>query len=251
MSGISILMYHSISEAGGPTSIAPDTFSMQMRVLSESGREVVSLDEVSAARSGGPSLPDGAVVLTFDDAFDDFATTAWPEISARGWPVTVYVPTDRVGGVEDWEGGLTPPRPLMDWETIARLAEAGVDFGGHSLTHPDLSRLSGQALSDQVAGPVEALKARTGRIPRHFAPPYGRSNKPVRDEIARHYASSCGTVLGLADGQHDLYDLPRIEMFYYQDEGHWRRHLAGRGKMYLGLRRALRRTRQVLTEARP
>ena len=38
-------------------------------------------------------LPDRAVLVTFDDAYADFATWAWPALRRHGVPATMFVPT--------------------------------------------------------------------------------------------------------------------------------------------------------------
>jgi peptidoglycan/xylan/chitin deacetylase (PgdA/CDA1 family) len=54
---------------------------------------VVSLDEVLAVQEGRADLPPRAVLLTFDDAYDDFAEVAWPLLRHHGLPATLFVPT--------------------------------------------------------------------------------------------------------------------------------------------------------------
>ena len=246
---VDILMYHAIADGTGPTFIAPGIFAAQMQALAASGLPVVSLDAVVAARQGGVPLPPRAVVLTFDDGFRDFAETAWPVIRAQGWPVTVYLPTGPLGGVEDWRGRATPPRQLMGWPEIARLAAEGVDFGGHTVRHPNLTTLSPQDRKAEIADCTAAIAQHLGAPPRHFAPPYGLSDSALRQMIAGHqYQSSCGTRLGQAGPQDDVFDLPRLEMFYFTDINHWRRHLAGRGAAYLALRKSLRRVRSLVRD---
>src|SRR5450755_3578189 len=90
--GIDILMYHSISEGSSPTCIAPSVFRRQMGVLSECGYNVVPLMDVVRCLDGQGTLPERAVVLTFDDGYEDFATVAYPELQARNWSATVYLP---------------------------------------------------------------------------------------------------------------------------------------------------------------
>ena len=47
-----VLTYHSISNAGGPTSIPPAVFAMQMQVLADLGRKSLRLDEFIAWHEG-------------------------------------------------------------------------------------------------------------------------------------------------------------------------------------------------------
>src|SRR5262249_32706715 len=88
---VDILMYHSISDGVGPTCIAPVVFRHQMATLAACGYHPVSLTACAAWVRGEGTLPARAVVLTFDDGFDDFATVAFPVLQARGWTATVFL----------------------------------------------------------------------------------------------------------------------------------------------------------------
>ena len=235
----SILMYHSVSARGGATAISPSVFAMQMRVLAESGVPVLTLDGWTDARRAG-TLPERSVVITFDDGFEDFGDAAWPVMQAHGFRPIVYLPTGFVGRDEGWRGIASPPRALMGWARIAALAEEGVLFGSHTVGHPNLDALPAEAQLAELTVAKRAIETKLHAPVRHFAPPYGLADAGVRRRIAGLYDTSVGTRLGQAGVGDDLHDLPRIEMFYFTDEGRWRDHLAGRGGAYLATRRLLR-----------
>lgn len=244
MAGRLVLTYHSISDAAGPTSIAPPTFAMQMRELRLAGYESDTVDDFLAWFDGGAD--DGArrVLITFDDAFADFAAAAAPILAAHGLTGVVFVPTARLGGAEDWAGANAPARPLMDAATVEALHRQGIGFGGHARTHPDLTRLDDAALEEEVAGSRKDLAALGIEAPA-FAPPYGATDARVQQAIARHYGIAFGTRLNIAEAGADRFDVPRIEMHYFRDPANWRAFLDG-ARGYFHLRRALRQVRAAL-----
>lgn len=96
---LTVLMYHRVDEVEAQPdldpsllSATPDAFRRQIAHLSQA-RHLVTLDEVLAARRGDASLPSGSVMVTFDDAYEDFDANAWPVLRDHGAPVTLFVPT--------------------------------------------------------------------------------------------------------------------------------------------------------------
>jgi hypothetical protein len=78
-----------------------------------------------------------------------------------------------------------------------------------------------------------------------FAPPYGKTNPAVRAEVSRHYLAAVGTSMARAQRTSDVYDLPRIEMWYFRSKRRWRAYLEGGAHGYFTLRKALRRVRAL------
>ncbi|MGB4676453.1 MAG: polysaccharide deacetylase family protein [Aggregatilineales bacterium] len=86
---VRVLTYH---RAG-----SPESFEAQMRYLAEHTCPV-SMQELVDALEGRRELPPRAVMVTFDDAYTDFAQVAWPALKRYGIPVTLFVPTGYPGG---------------------------------------------------------------------------------------------------------------------------------------------------------
>ncbi len=237
-----VLTYHSISDAGGPTSIAPAEFAMQMQALADTGYRSQRLGEFIDWHDGKQDIGK-QVLITFDDAFADFASVAAPILDRHGFSALVFVPTARLGGAEDWDGANRPARPLMDWNTIRALAKEGIEFGGHSRTHADLTKLNPVACEDEVAGCAEDLAAQIDRPVESFAAPYGKVTPAVVAKIADHYRIAFGTRLARARRHQHKFDMPRIEMHYFRDRRRWQALLEG-NLGYLRIRQGLRAVRE-------
>lgn len=94
-----VLTYHRVAEPGDrpdldPTLISatPDVFERQMRMLRRT-HEIVGLEDVLRAVETGSGLPSRAVLLTFDDGYEDLARHAIPTLEDLGLTATIFVPT--------------------------------------------------------------------------------------------------------------------------------------------------------------
>lgn len=213
-----ILTYHSIDDSGSVISVDPEMFRRHVEWLSSGAVRVVPL-----ARIEEPAEDDDAVALTFDDAFENFASRAWPLLSDHGLPATVFVVADRAGGTNDWEDATEsgiPEMPLLEWDALGRLAEEdGVTIGSHGRTHCRLARLPEPQLSDEIEGSRAIIQDRCGAEADCFAYPYGAVDAPAREVAARAYGLAVGTRLGRLRPADDRFRLPRLDAYYYRTRG--------------------------------
>lgn len=214
-------------------------FSLQMEVLAQLRYSTLRLDEFAKWRQQRLC---GAhrVLITFDDGFADFADSAHPILQQYGFTSVVFLPTGRVGGSESWEHASRPPRRLMTWRQVKELAAAGVEFGAHSVSHADLTKLSACRRREEILRSGEELENQLGSPVRSFAPPYGRTNAEVRLDVSQRYDLAFGTRLAFAELMDDPLEMPRIEMHYFRSPKTWRKLLEGK-TAYLRTRAVLRR----------
>lgn len=248
---IEILLYHSISNENGVTSISPATFAGHLRILKEEGYSVIDPSDLIAWRERQVPLPPRAAILSFDDGFKDFADQAFPLIREQGWNPIVFLPTGCIGSVESWGGANEPPRPIMDWNTIGELSNEGVLFGGHTDSHPDLTRLSETEVEQEIINSIEAIAEKTGQRHSIIALPYGKSNARVRRIVEKHCKVAVGTNLASARLSSDPMDLPRIEMHYFRDLDLWRAYLRREADFYFRFRVVLRKIRGLVFSLLP
>ena len=242
---IDVLMYHSISDAGGPTSIPGPVFFDQMNTLAEIGYHVADFTDLIAWREGRTKLPEKTAIITFDDGFLDFRDEAWPVLNKLGFPAIVFLPTDCIGGNENWKGGNHPPRQLMSWNDISALYQDGARFGSHSQNHANLTQLDQKNLDLQLRQSRSNLEDALGEPVDAFAAPYGAVNEGVLSAIAEYYDIAAGTRLGRTDNAVNIFDIPRLEMHYFRDISLWRKYLEGKAERYLTVRKLARSIRQA------
>lgn len=198
-SGVSILMYHRVvGDLPLELDLASDLFRRQMEWLARTGKVVSYTSALDAllARRTGPSL---TYVITFDDAYEDFYTVAWPVLRELRLPAVLYVPTRFMDEPTHLplsravEGAAERMRP-MTWAQLREVAaDPLITIGAHTHSHPELVRLT----DDEIGGEMKAAAARfqteLGFVPEHFAYPRGIWDPRVRDAVAPYCASAVTT----------------------------------------------------------
>ncbi len=195
---IPILTYHSLDEGSSALSLSPELFSRQMQFLKDGGFTVMDLVELAKILGDGAALPERAVVLTFDDGFESFYTSAFPVLCRLGFPATVFVVVDYVGRKNDWPGQprWVEVRPLMNWQQLSEISSHGIAIGSHTLTHPVLSELDSESLWREIYLSKARLEERLGGRVQAFSYPYGIYSPALKTAISRAYLCGCAAQLG-------------------------------------------------------
>lgn len=96
---LGVLTYHRVDTldahpalSPGLISATPEAFDQQMSYLA-ANYHVVSIPELLDVYRNGTVLPPRSVMVTFDDAYCDFAEHAWPILKTYRLPVTLFVAT--------------------------------------------------------------------------------------------------------------------------------------------------------------
>ena len=215
-----ILMYHDISPDRrrarfAPFVVTPTAFAQQMDYLAGLGVRVCSVSELANARAEDGDSISPMIGLTFDDAFYDLLANALPVIRQYGFGATVYAPTAYLGSTSRWLNGIGEgDRRIMSATQLGELAEAGIECGSHTHTHPKLDALPEDAVRRELELSKRILEDALGLEIRSFAYPYGYEVKATRRLVAEAgYDSACRVNYATSPTDEDVYALSRLPVF--------------------------------------
>lgn len=128
------------------------------------------------------------VGISFDDAYVSVWENALPELAKRHLPCTIFVPTGSLGCRPSWVHSAVHPywqEQVMSAKQIRLLAQKpGIVLGSHTVTHPNLTRISREEVKRELTDSRRALEDLTERPVDLFSFPYGAWTPDVV-ELAR------------------------------------------------------------------
>ena len=209
---VPILMYHQIAdrwETDSRLAVSPTRFAAQLGYLRSAGFTAITGAELSAALAAGPErLPARPVVLTFDDGYADFHHRALPLLDAHGFTATLFVTT---GWEQDADMRRAAPGRMLNRAQLAEAAQAGIEIGAHTRSHPQLDTLPEQMVRDELCASKEWLEGKLGLPVQGLAYPFGYSSALVRD-VAREsgYGYAHAVDNRMAGPAADAFAVPRL-----------------------------------------
>lgn len=217
--GVPILMYHSISD--GPdhthpyyrTVTHPSVFEEHMQYLRGAGYVTVGLGELDQVLKHPAPSHVRRVAITFDDGFEDFYTNAYPVLDRFGFTACMYLPTAFIGETNcDFKG-----KACMSWGQIRELQSRGIEFGSHTVTHPQLRSETLETVEREVRESKDTIEQKLGCPVTSFAYPYAF---PEADAAFKGtlrgllqeagYENGVCTTVGTADRTGDRYFMKRL-----------------------------------------
>jgi peptidoglycan/xylan/chitin deacetylase (PgdA/CDA1 family) len=215
--GLAILNYHSV-HPDHPAATRPADFARQMDFLSRTHR-VISFRDYLDVRSGASTIPEPCVIITFDDGYEDNYEYAFPVLREHGFPATIFLTTGFIDKAVDitekppaYYTGLRP----LSWDRILEMKAYGIEFGGHTHTHPILTEIPGKDAEAEIVLCRRVLEDRLGEPPRFFAYPLGKRRTfdgEIIDSLVRNgFSLSCSASWGTDDWCGNLFALERIRV---------------------------------------
>lgn len=167
--GVPVLMYHKVdpktpSDAVGRSlTIEPAAFSAELAWLRAHAIRTLTMNDLADALARGEH-PRNAVVLTFDDGYNDAADVATPILRKYGARASFYVSAGFVGDGRH-----------ASWAKLRTMRAEGMEIGCHGTHHLDLARISPSDAAFEVRRCVAAVTAHVGR-PTTYAYAAGKWN---------------------------------------------------------------------------
>lgn len=244
---VAVLMYHRV----GPIEctaeeryvVTADRFAAQMQALADAGYHAVRVKDLVDWLDGGPALRPGSFVITFDDGYLGVREHALPVLRRLGWPFSVFIVTDQLGGRDDWArfdplaaGG----HPLLGAADLLAMRANGASFHSHSRSHASLPRLDDATLAAELSGSREALIALLGEgAADYLAYPYGHVDaRVVSAAHAAGYRAGFSVQPGFNQRGTPGFQIRRLDVFgtdtprqlvrkveLGSNDGHWHRAL--------------------------
>ncbi|MBI4801140.1 MAG: polysaccharide deacetylase family protein [Elusimicrobia bacterium] len=190
--GLPVLVYHKIGRAPagsrlGSLWVTPEKFRAQVVWLLNHGYTTLLFSDLRKAHKGGKKLPEKAVLITFDDGYENNYAEAYrilKELNARGNIFAVY---NAIGKANLWHNPAGEPWINMaDLEMLRKMLSSGViELGSHTMNHPDLEKLPFEDAAWEIAESRKQLQAALGTEICAFAYPYGAGagNPALRESV--------------------------------------------------------------------
>jgi biofilm PGA synthesis lipoprotein PgaB len=238
------LCYHDIPETPvEKDDISQKDFINQIEYLRTHGFTFVSPADVLAASRGAKALPDKAVMLTFDDAYESFYRFVYPALRLYNIPAVLSVVTS---WIDNPETSAYKTKRFMGWPQIREVADSGlVTVASHSarlhqllqanpvgnvepapaafLYFPESRRYETEPefrarIREDLASSIDVLTEKLGTKPAILTWPYGSYNA-----IGVEEAKKLGfeMFLTLDEGYSQVGRLDRVNRYYMESHLDW------------------------------
>src|SRR2546427_3424135 len=177
-------MYHSISrdETTNPYTLMERQFEEQLRLLKRAGYQSVTTSQIADWLDKRGSLPGRAVHITFDDGYLDNLEVALPLLQRYQFSACIFITTDWCGDEQRRFNQLGERTcPMLTWSELRQLADAGMDIGAHSTSHPFLTELPAEQAWQEIHRSKQELEQHLGQEVAAFSYPNSRHNQAIRE----------------------------------------------------------------------
>lgn len=180
-----MLIYHHVAEdTPRVSSVTPAEFREHLRYLRDNNFQVIGLDVLIDQLKTGQPIADNAVVITFDDSYENNFTTAHPILQEFGYPYTIFISP---GAIDDRVG------PVLTWPQVKQMSDDGVLVANHAMWHEHMARPEqGESeaawlkrMQQSILQAEQRIKEETGQSHQWLAYPYGEFSDALEALVSK------------------------------------------------------------------
>ncbi len=210
-----VFMYHRFGNSKYPsTNITMEQFKAHLEYIEKNNFQVWKLSKIVRYLKEHKTIPSKTVAISVDDAYKSTYTNAYPLLKERGYPFTVFINTHPID---------VRSKSYMSWDEMREMAQNGVEFANHSLTHeyllPNASETKQQwekRLRNEVQEAQkrlqEELGERTNTEPKMFSYPFGEYNEAMAEILKSLGYVGIAQESGVMSSYSNMQALPRYPM---------------------------------------
>jgi peptidoglycan/xylan/chitin deacetylase (PgdA/CDA1 family) len=186
----------------------PERFAERLNALRAAGLVPAALDDLPTELNHGA----GRFSVTFDDGYAHVIANALPVLRQQNLRAIQFIVAGKLGGQNDWDiaKGDAAER-LMDAAQIREWLAAGQTIGSHSLTHPNLRKISRDQAREEISASRKRLEDLFSVPVRHFCYPYGSYDAAIQELVqAAGYLTASTMKHGFNVAGSDIFQLRRV-----------------------------------------
>jgi peptidoglycan/xylan/chitin deacetylase (PgdA/CDA1 family) len=121
---VAVLMYHDVQpDSSNTITVTPQRLDADLTLLQQEGFHIIPISQMAAFMEHRATIPEKAVVLTFDDGYEGVYRYALPVLQKHHAPATIFLIGYYVGNLPGY----------LTWPEVRQLEASGlVTVGGHT-----------------------------------------------------------------------------------------------------------------------
>ncbi len=179
------MIYHSVrpyikgeSKYQDQYDVTPELLEEELIYLRDNGYTTVDYRDIIAHwGSSTATFPKQPVMLTFDDGWKNQFQYAYPVLKKYHMKAVFFVFTNPIDHKN---------KHWMSWSEVKELDASGFEIGGHSRTHPILTKITDDVMLDhEIREAKQVTEKELGHEIVSFAYPFGMENDQVLSAVTR------------------------------------------------------------------
>jgi len=193
--------------------LTQEHFDTLMGIAAEMGFESIGYDELAEWREGGAELPARPIMIDFDHPVKSMRYEIKDVLDRYGFKGNLFSQTQPLLDMHNGPMPSFDERSFMTWDEMGELLAAGWNMGAHTVSHPNLSKLSqddptGDRLRRELDESNATLTRMLGVAPKDFAFTGTSWSSLAEQEVKKRYRFGRLWIVGA------VYDVDGTEMRY-------------------------------------